>query len=221
MTVSRRISPDEARSLRSAERDGRLVKVASTAPASWNPGTRSARFVMTAQSPDRMLDVVVTAGLDTTSFQKNPGAYFAHDSSNFPIGQWQDLQKYLHAAPPRMEGTLQLGPAGGPIPEIDQAAWSLQHGLLRAASIGFLPNWDAVEKILDKGDWLGGLLFHETELLECSLVGIPASRESLAKGLGGQPQAKGTRSFDQAVAQRLRQLEVDAIRKRGGGHGSG
>jgi hypothetical protein len=218
--ADRRISPDEARSLRSAERDGRLLKVASSAPASWDAGKRSARFTMTSQRVDRMGDTVMTAGIDTTEFMKNPVAFVNHDSASWPVGLWSSVQKYLFRAPPHMEGDLVLAASGGPIAQIDEAGWAIEHGLARACSIGFLPDWSQVEKALDaKGIWDGGLIFHKAELLECSLCGIPANPAALAKGFA--PQAKGTRSFDKAVAQRLRQLEVDAIKKRGGGHGSG
>jgi hypothetical protein len=192
---------------------GRLLKVASTAPSTWNAGQRSARFVMTSEATDRYGDVVKMDGMDTTEFMKNPIAFFAHNSGSWPIGKWQGLQKYLHAAPPRMEGTLQLGPSGGPIEEVDQAAWSLEHGMLRAASVGFLPDWSQTERALDAaGRWNGGLVFHATELIECSLVGVPANPGALAKGFYGK-LAKDTRSIDRAVRQRLRQLEVDAIKR--------
>jgi hypothetical protein len=218
MTVSRRISADEAMSLRRDQvRDGRLLKVASTAPASWDAGKRSARFTMTSEAVDRYGDVVMTDGIDTTQFAKNPQAFFSHNSANWPIGKWTNLQKYLFANPKRMEGDLVLGPAGGPVPEVDQAAWSLQHGLLRSASIGFLPDWSQTEKALDaKGNWDGGLIFHATELLECSLVGIPANPQALAKGF---LRARGLHlPTRQEVSQRKREIELLAM-KRGGAHG--
>jgi hypothetical protein len=102
----------------------------------------------------------------------------------------------------------------GPIAQIDEAAWAIQNGLARACSIGFLPDWSQVEKAVDaKGNWDGGLIFHKAELIECSLCGIPANPAALSKGFHGQPQAKGTRSFDKAVAHRLRLLEVDALKR--------
>jgi hypothetical protein len=69
-----RISADEAFALRKDHlRGGELLKV-SSAPASWNSGARSARFIMTTQGRDRIGDVVVTAGLDISEFEKNPQA---------------------------------------------------------------------------------------------------------------------------------------------------
>jgi phage head maturation protease len=216
MAVTRRISADETMALRKDQmRDGRLLKVASTAPSTWDAGQRSARFVMTSETPDRMGDVVIMDGIDIKEFTKNPVAFFSHNSANFPIGKWANLQRYSHAAVPRLEGTLQLAPGGGPIEQIDQAAWSIEHGLMKACSIGFLPDWNAAEKMINSaGDWEGGIQFNKVELLECSLVGIPANPQALAKGLASsQQRTRDTRSFDRAVRHRLRELEVDALKR--------
>jgi hypothetical protein len=219
--ADRRISPDEARSIRRADMLGdRLVKLAST-PTSWNASNRSARFTMTSQTVDRAGDIVVTNGVDTTEFLKSPMAFLNHASASWPIGLWTNVVKHLRAQVPRMEGDLVLHEASGPIPEVDQAAWMIERGYMKACSIGFLPDWSACERVLNaSGAWSGGLIFHKTELLECSLCGVPANPQALAKGLHGNQQRAGNRSFDKAVAQRLRVLEVDAIRKRGTGHGS-
>jgi hypothetical protein len=185
-----RIHADEARSIRKdflqTGRDGRemLVKLAR-APSSWDAAERSARFVMTSQSVDRYGDVVVTAGLDTTEFEKNPVAFLSHRSGEFSIGQWDNLKK-VRSQPPRLEGDLVLHEAAGPIKEIDQAAWMLERGYMRAASIGFLPDFNEIEKVLDDGgNWTGGLQFNKAELIECSLCGVPANRDTLAKSLEG------------------------------------
>jgi hypothetical protein len=214
--ADRRISADEAQAIRRDQLRGDVLeKVSSAAPSSWNAGQRSARFVMTSQAKDRYGDVVMTNGVDTTEFMKNAVAFVNHRSSSWPVGKWQGLQKYLHAAPPRMEGTLHLGPSGGPIPEVEMAAWSLEHGMLRAASIGFLPDWDQTEKALDaNGVWDGGLVFHAAELIECSLCGIPANPQALAKGIGKPNFGHGQHLPSQReVRQRKREIELDALRR--------
>lgn len=187
------ISADEAHAIRSEHLrtgpEGRelLLKLAS-APASWNPGTRSARFVMTSQTEDRYGDVVVTDGIDLTQFNANPVALLQHNSGSWPIGDWANVEKQSRKRPPRMEGDLALHEAGGPIPEIDQAAWMIERGYMRACSIGFLPDWNEVEKVVSSdGDWKGGIRFNKAELLECSLCGIPANPQALAKGLFDGP----------------------------------
>lgn len=188
MIATIKISADEARAARKdqikAGADGRerLMKLAA-APPSWDAAKRSARFVMTSQAKDRYGDIVVTTGLDTTEFEKNPQAFFSHKSGSWPIGLWSDVKK-VRSQPPRMEGDLVLHPPGGPVAEIDQAAWMIERGGLRAASIGFWPDFNEIEKVLEEdGSWQGGLQFNKSELLECSLVGIPAHPQALAKSI--------------------------------------
>lgn len=186
---TKKISADEAHENRKDHLrgggDGRevLLKVAK-APSSWDAAKRSARFVMTSQSVDRYGDVVVTSGLDTTEFEKNPMAFLFHDSRSWSVGVWANIEKQLRGRPPRMEGDVVLHPPGGPVQEIDQAAWMIEHGGMRAASIGFLPDWEQVELILDEANNpTGGLQFNKAEMIECSLVGIPANPQALAKAL--------------------------------------
>jgi hypothetical protein len=217
MTVmTRKLSADEAMSLRRDQlRGDRLVKTASSAPASWNASTRSARFTMTSAAKDRYGDMVMTDGIDTTEFLRNPVAFFSHNSASWPIGRWTNLQKYLFANPNRMDGTLELAPSGGPIAEIDQAAWSIEHGMLRAASVGFLPDWSSVEKILEEGTWTGGLQFNQCELIECSLCGIPANPDALAKGMGKLSKFALGHDLPSQVRQRKREIELAVIKQRG------
>ena len=166
--------------------DTATITKAARSPASWNKDTRSARYVMNAQSTDRYGDIVVTAGIDTTQFEKNPVGLLFHSSRSWPIGSWSNLEKVLKGRPPRLEGDLTLLPEGGPIPEIDQAAWMIENGGIRACSIGFRPDWDDVEMILDdEGHWTGGLKFLASELLECSVCSVGASPEALIKDAGG------------------------------------
>ena len=67
----------------------------------------------------------------------------------WPIGRWANVQKLLNASPPRMEGDLVLHPSGGPISVIDEAAWAVENRVMSGASIGFLPDWDQIERVND------------------------------------------------------------------------
>jgi hypothetical protein len=185
-----RISADEAADLRRDHLrrgvDGDLLMKVAQAPSTWDAAKRSARFTMTSQTTDRYGDVVVTSGLDTTEFERNPVAFLNHDSRAWPIGTWSNVSKMLRGRPPRMEGDLVLHKSGGPVPEVDQAAWMIENGYMRACSIGFIPDWDAIEKVLDaEGGWTGGLQFNKAEIVECSLCGVPANPEALAKSIEG------------------------------------
>lgn len=93
------------------------------------------------------------------------------------------------------------------MPEVDQTAWMLTNGGLSSASIGFAPNWDTVEKILgSSGIWRGGLRFNESELLECSVVGIPANPDALVKDSGSVE-----RRLDEARQRVLRRQERNRV----------
>jgi len=203
-----KISADEALALRRTHlRGDTLHKAAQGAPSTWNATSRSARFVMSTQSVDRMGDIVVTGGIDTQEFLRNPVALLAHNSAGWPIGQWASFAKVLNRAPPRLEGDLILHEAGGPIPEVDQAAWLLERGHIRASSIGFVPDWNAIERVMDDdGSWSGGLRFNQSILVEASLVAVPANADALVKDAQRRIPADAAK-FRTLVDARKRQLE--------------
>lgn len=131
-------------------------------------------FTISTSTPDRYKDVVVQAGIDLQHYYQNPIVLYQHDYYA-PI-----------ATAPRTylaEGKLKSIPD---FPSQDVNPFGCQIGkmaaarMLRAASIGF--------RAL-KSTWnneRGGYDFAETELLEWSIVGVPANPECLleARGLG-------------------------------------
>ena len=146
----------------------------------YNKDARTADFIMSAEAQDRMGDIVVQEGLDTTHFMKNPQGLLFHNSRSWPIGSWTGVSKNLGGRPKRTEGTLKLLPDG--VEELaDRAARHIEHGTLRAVSICFNVNWDACDIIRDEEGYLVGFRFNESELLECSLVPIPAMQLALMK----------------------------------------
>lgn len=181
--MAKKISVDEILSKRKDLRGGTasIVKAVKT-PSSWDKQNRTANFVMNAQAKDLYGDIVVTAGIDTSDFEKNPVALLFHNSRTWPVGTWSDLQKITSGRPPRLEGKLNLLPEGGPVKEIDECAWMIANGGVRGCSIGFMPDWDNYELILDEeGTWQGGIRFLASKLLEASVCSLPASPQSLVK----------------------------------------
>lgn len=189
----KRVSGDEVQANRKdhLKETGRGVAVlkAAKAPASWDAGARSARFVMTTQQTDRYRDVVMTDGLDTTEFEKNPVGLLFHNSRDWPVAKWGNLEKTLKGRPPRMEGDFIMLPADAPArlgETIAETEWMLANGGIRACSIGFVPDWDNVEMILDdEGQWTYGYRFNKSELVECSICAVPANPGALVKSAGG------------------------------------
>lgn len=149
--------------------------------AKYTKGSGRMSFVMSAEVEDRDRDIVIQAGLDSTEFEKNPVAPWAHRSGDFPVGKWENLQKLLGGRPKRTEGDLVLTMAD-PNAQRLEAHWAA--GSLVACSIGFMPKEIERREIPDdmKGDYYyPGYIIHTAELYECSPCSIPANPAALAK----------------------------------------
>jgi len=189
--MANKISIDEMMSRRKDLQSGTATIIKASAPPSWDKDKRSARFIMNAQEVDRYGDIVVTSGIDTTEFEKNPVALLFHNSRSWPVGSWSDVTKVTKGKPPRLEGTLNFLPQGGPVKEVDEAAWMVANGGIRACSIGFMPDWDSAEPIMDEdGEWTYGIKWNKSSLLECSICSVGASPSSLVKDASSPSVAK-------------------------------
>lgn len=187
-------------SIHSTDRGDAIVK-AFKAPATWNPDARSARFVMSSQAEDRYGDIVVTEGIEVDNFLTNPVVLLFHASRSWPVGQWSDIEKMSRGRPPRLEGTATFVEEGL-LPEADTAASLIAAGVLRACSIGFIPlDWESIKD--EDGHWTWGIEWLKSELVECSIVSVPASPQALVKAAGDDPK----------VAQHLLQQALDDWRR--------
>lgn len=129
-------------------------------------------FVMSDGTVDRYGDIVSPAGWDLRWFRKNPIALFGH-SSGFPIGSWRDVQ----VEGGKLKGRLEFA-SEGTSQRIDELRRLVEQGILRAVSVGFRPiEWEP----LDKDRPYDGARYLKQELLECSLVSVPANPAALAK----------------------------------------
>jgi HK97 family phage prohead protease len=152
------------------ERSGDNAVVHKTSHASKADGLD---FILSDETPDRYGDVIMADGWALDNFKKNPIALFGH-SSSFPIGTW----KGLHVKDGGLRGNLQLAPAGTS-ERIDEIRKLVEAGILRAVSVGFVP----IEKktIDERADGMNGpFKYLKQELVETSLVSIPANPNALA-----------------------------------------
>lgn len=129
--------------------------------------TTGFEFVLSDATPDRMGDVIVADGWDLKNFQNNPIALFNH-RADFPIGKWKNLRVVDGA----LRGHLQMAPAGTS-ERIDEIRKLIEADILRAVSVGFRP----IESEPRKS---GGEIFRKSELVETSLVAVPANPNALA-----------------------------------------
>jgi HK97 family phage prohead protease/HK97 family phage major capsid protein len=146
-----------------------LVRKVTVAKAAGN----DLEFVLSDATKDRMGDVIEPKGWDLSNFKKNPIALFNHDSK-FPIGTWKNVRVEKN----RLVGQLELAKQGTS-DRIDEIIRLVEQDILRAVSVGFSPI--EAEPLKDNS----GLLFKKQELLETSLVSVPAnpSAVQLARSL--------------------------------------
>lgn len=143
-----------------------MHKTSATAEAS------GMEFVLSDATPDRFSDVIEVDGWEFDNFKNNPIALFNHDKS-FPIGKWANISKTDGKA---LRGHLTLAPKGTS-PRIDEIRRLIEADILRAVSVGFRP---LEHEPINKKDPWGGTLYKKSELVECSLVAVPANPNALA-----------------------------------------
>jgi HK97 family phage prohead protease len=129
-------------------------------------------YVLSDETPDRMGDIIESGGWDLRSFKSNPIALFGH-KSDFPIGRWRNVGVNKDK---QLRGHLELAPEGTS-PRIDEIRALVKAGILRAVSVGFKPLDTAP---LNHKDPFGGQRFSKQELVECSLVAVPANPNALS-----------------------------------------
>ena len=133
-----------------------------------NAKTRGLDFVLSDSTPDRYDDIVMSSGWMLENFNRNPIALFQHQTS-FPIGTWKNVRVEDNA----LRGTLQLAPRDSS-DRIAELHSLLENDVLRAVSVGFQP----IEYEERKGDTYG-IVYTKQELVECSLVSVPANPNAL------------------------------------------
>jgi len=139
-------------------------------------------FIMSDETVDRMDEVISADGWVMADFKRNPIALFGHNSS-FPIGKWTNVR----VQGKQLRGTLEMAPEGTS-ERIDEIRRLIAAGILRAVSVGFRPK--KKEPLGDKADpFWGPFKYTKQELVECSLVSVPANPNALqvAKSLGISP----------------------------------
>lgn len=147
--------------------------------AEGKPDDSAITFVISDETKDRYGDVVQVDGWDTKNFLKNPVLLWAHRYGEPPVGKMPTLTTSQTADRKVIKGTVSEW-----VPrEVSQFAWAVEQmvrkGFLNAVSVGFLP----IEFTFND-DW--SMNFIKQELLEVSVVPVPANPNALAeaKGLG-------------------------------------
>lgn len=140
---------------------------------------RCLRFTISTGIVDREKDTIAVAGWDLSNFLRNPVVLWGHDAASLPIGRAIDVGVEGGA----LKATVRFIPSDTPERgQFADAVYRLaRQGFLGATSVGFQPiKWDYTQD-KDRGadDWFPGIDFQEQELIELSVVTVPANPEAL------------------------------------------
>lgn len=125
-------------------------------------------FVISTGSVDRDRDKIATDGWDLANYRKNPTVLWAHDSRGLPIGRAESIL----SSNGQLKARVKFAPADV-YAFADTVRRLVDGGFLNATSVGFIPKETSYD------EERGGFNFLKQELLEFSLVPIPANPEAL------------------------------------------
>jgi HK97 family phage prohead protease len=141
---------------------------------------RTVRFIASDESVDRYGDVIAADGWQLKNFRDAPRFLWNHDY-NAPIGSVPEIE---------VKGTRLLArakfEAKGIFRELSDSLWEMvKAGLLNTVSVGFtVGNEKGVDYdyIYDDAERVTGYRYLRPELLELSLVTVPANPNAVALG---------------------------------------
>lgn len=168
------LTPAEWRkAVKRGENAGVSLPVAGVFKAAKEGGPVS--FIASTAAADRYGDVIEQAGWDLAAFKANPVLLWAHKYDQPPVGRCPGM---VVENGNLVSGGVEFTPAsanafGAQVEEL------VRGGFLNTVSVGFLPKkW---EYRADPDGNILGIRFLEQELLELSVVPVPANPEALAQ----------------------------------------
>lgn len=159
-------------------------------------------FTISTGEVDRMGDTIAVDGWKLAAFRRNPVVLWAHDGGLLPVGRATDVW----VAGNKLKATALLAPADVSA-SAETVGRMIATGYLAATSVGFLPLKFTFSQDPKRPY---GIDFLEQELLEFSIVPVPANPNALIDA--GQQSPKSARDRDRDRRRR----EVDLLRARGG-----
>jgi len=131
------------------------------------------KFVASTSSPDRYGDVVDQKGWDLSAYNRNPVVLFNHNPSQMPIGKGR---AYVENEQLMLE--VEFDQKDEMAKTIEQ---KVRDGYINAVSVGFQPSKTIARSSLPSDHpyhGKSGSYFQASELLEVSIVTIPANNEA-------------------------------------------
>ena len=137
-----------------------------------------ASFIASTSTSDRYGDIIDQKSWNLDGYKKNPVILLNHRQDMLPIGRASSVQV--------VNGQLEIDVEFDMDDELGASvARKVEKGFLTAVSVGFQPKKAAMRSELPKDHKAAGqsgMYFEDAELLEVSVVTIPANSEAIAKG---------------------------------------
>jgi HK97 family phage prohead protease len=174
---------------------------------------RALRFTISTGCCDRENDTIAVGGWDLANFVRNPTVLWSHDASRLPIGRAIDIGIEGDALKATVEFIPDDTPEGG---QFAEAVYRLARtGFITATSVGFRPiKWSFTDDP-ERGaeDWFPGIDFEQQELVEFSIVTVPANPEALIEPAQQTAQPNPT-TGEEVTAFNEEQAKARARRRR-------
>jgi phage head maturation protease len=160
------------------------VRAKAQDPISVNEESRTISYLVSDETVDRMGDIIKVKGWDISQYKRNPVVLWAHDGKSVPpIGKANNVRRRY--GPARLTADIEFAPKEA-FEFADTIYQLASRGYIRATSVGFMPT-ESEEVDEKKREKLGlgpyGQLYTGAELMEISVVAVPANPSALEDGV--------------------------------------
>ena len=154
------------------------------------------RFIVSTDDVDRMNDIIDQRGWVLRHFKRNPVVLFGHDYGNLPVARGQKGREVWTAE------NKTMSVAEFPVRELYEFGYTVgqlvRAKFLKTASVGFRPlKWKFVGD--NDSDRKGGIDFTKQELLEWSIVPVPANPNALQRAQSEGIELRTLKSWAESV----------------------
>jgi hypothetical protein len=165
------------------------VRLSAPAPVlrAMDSSALSWTFRISDETPDLTHDVIKVNGWRLQNFAKNGPVLFCHDSGSMPVGQ----SSLPYVSGSALYATVNF-PAAGISASSDQCRSMIAAGVLRGASVGFVPGTFRLST--DKNRPMGLDFIDGHQLTEWSCCAVPANPNCLVVGPASSSKSAATSS---------------------------
>jgi HK97 family phage prohead protease len=142
--------------------------------------SRTIKFLISTDTIDRDGDSIDPKGWDLDNYKRSPVVLWSHDYSQPPVAKATSIEQTANGL-----AAVAEFPAKGVYPFADTVYELLKGGFLSASSVGFRPIDGA------PAEGRKGMNYSKQELLEFSVVPVPANPEALVQMSIDKPECKG------------------------------